>query len=77
MQIYLLFPLIERLIRATAHHHAILLAVSAALQLAILTYQMYFPAQTRLAAAGGEPPDALIVSYQFYVLLGTVAAFPS
>jgi peptidoglycan/LPS O-acetylase OafA/YrhL len=75
MQIYLLFPLIERLIRATARHHALLLTISAGLQLVILTYQMYFPPKHGWLLTVSGHQDALIISYQFYVLLGAVAAF--
>jgi peptidoglycan/LPS O-acetylase OafA/YrhL len=75
MQIYLLFPLIEALVRRTARHHGVLLAVSAAVQLTILSYQMYFPVKHGWLAQVGGHQDALIVSYQFYVLLGAVGAF--
>ena len=43
MQIYLLFPVILWLVRRTAGHHALLLAASAAVQLAWLSYLMYGP----------------------------------
>jgi peptidoglycan/LPS O-acetylase OafA/YrhL len=75
MQIYLLFPLIEALVRATARHHAVLLAISAAAQLALLTVQQYdLPTHGWLAQVAGHQ-DALIISYQFYVLAGAVAAY--
>ena len=75
MQIYLLWPLIDRLVRATARHHIVLLATSAAVQLVILTAQMYDPPQHGWLADVADHQDALIISYQFYVLLGAVAAF--
>jgi peptidoglycan/LPS O-acetylase OafA/YrhL len=75
MQIYLLFPLIEALVRRTARHHGALLLVSAAVQLVILTFQQYFPPRQGWLAQLSSHQDALIVSYQFYVLLGAVAAF--
>jgi peptidoglycan/LPS O-acetylase OafA/YrhL len=75
MQIYLVFPLILWLVRKTAGHHGVLLAISAVVQLALTSWLMY-----------GAPPsgwlehvtfnaDALLPSYQFYVLVGAVAAF--
>ncbi len=75
MQIYLLFPLIERLIRATARHHVTLLATSCVGQLVILSYQMYDPPRHGWLADVADHQDALIINYQFYVLLGAVAAF--
>ncbi len=75
IQIYLLFPLIQALMRATAGHHGALLAVSAVVQLAILTGQQYFPPKHGWLLSVANHQDALIVSYMFYVLLGTVAAY--
>jgi peptidoglycan/LPS O-acetylase OafA/YrhL len=75
MQIYLLFPLISALIRHTAGHHTALLMASGAAQLAILTVQMYFPPRTGWLGQFTIHQDALILSYQFYALLGAVAAF--
>jgi peptidoglycan/LPS O-acetylase OafA/YrhL len=75
MQIYLLFPLIEWLVRATARHHGALLAVSAAAQLALLTVQQYDPPKHGWLAQVASHQDALIISYQFYVFAGAVAAF--
>jgi peptidoglycan/LPS O-acetylase OafA/YrhL len=74
MQIYLLFPVIAWLVRRTAGHHGALLTISALVQLAILTGQMYFPPHHGWLAQLASHQDALIVSYQFYVLLGAVAA---
>jgi peptidoglycan/LPS O-acetylase OafA/YrhL len=74
MQIYLLFPLIDRLVRATLGHHALLLISSATAQLVILSYQMYWPPKHGWLASVANHQDALIISYQFYVLLGAVAA---
>lgn len=74
MQIYLLFPIIEWLVRRTAGHHGALLVASAVVQLVILTGQMYFPPHHGWLAQLATHQDALLISYQFYVLLGAVAA---
>jgi surface polysaccharide O-acyltransferase-like enzyme len=75
MQIYLCFPIIRRLIRATRDHHGKLLV-------AAVVYQLTFT----LAAHAGRPaggvlgawlggPDALLPSYVLYVIAGGVAAW--
>ena len=75
MQIYLLWPLIDRLVRATARHHFVVLSGSAVLQLLLLGRQMYAGPQHGWLGFVADHQDALISSYQFYVLLGAVAAF--
>jgi peptidoglycan/LPS O-acetylase OafA/YrhL len=74
MQIYLLFPVILRLVQAARRHVVALLAVSAAAQLgldAALTYA--HPTHGALALYAREA-TVLVTTYQFYVLLGAVVA---
>jgi peptidoglycan/LPS O-acetylase OafA/YrhL len=75
MQIYLLFPLIAALVRRTAGHHAALLGISGLIQLVILSVQMYNPPRDGVLGWFTAHEDALLTSYQFYVLAGAVAAF--
>ncbi len=74
LQIYLLFPLLCWLVRATAGHHAPLLATSAALQLALLSWLAYGPPFVGWAAGLGRHQDVLVWNYQFWIVLGGVAA---
>lgn len=74
MQIYLVFPLIRWLVRRTAGHHVALLAVSGAIQLVVLALLTYAAPASGWAAPLVAHADALLPSYQFYVLLGAVAA---
>src|SRR5262249_38735743 len=74
MQLYLVFPLLLALVRATRRHHGLLLAASAVLQLA-------FTAAVHAKIQPGGPlgwwldhPDSLLPSYQLYVLAGAVLA---
>jgi len=75
MQVYLLFPLILKLLRATAGHHRWVLAVSAALQVGALWLMTYPPALTGRPAGVWNHLYATILPYQFYVVLGAVAAW--
>lgn len=75
LQIYLLYPLLARLIRDTAGHHGRLLLASAVLQVALMTWLMYAAPRTGWLAAFLTHEDAIVVSYQFYVILGAVAAY--
>jgi peptidoglycan/LPS O-acetylase OafA/YrhL len=75
MQIYLVFPVILWLVRKTAGHHGILLAVSAAVQVVLTSWLMYAPPATGWLEHVTFNADALLPSYQFYVLAGAVAAF--
>jgi peptidoglycan/LPS O-acetylase OafA/YrhL len=75
MQIYLIYPLIANLLKRTAGRHGQLLAASAVLQVAILTGVMYAAPSSGFAHALVAHDAAIFVSYQFYILLGAVAAF--
>jgi peptidoglycan/LPS O-acetylase OafA/YrhL len=75
MQIYLVFPAILWLVRKTAGHHALLLVASAAVQFAVLSWLNYSPPTTGWLEHVTYNADALLPSYQFYVLVGAVAAF--
>lgn len=75
LQIYLLFPLIAALLRATARHHVALLVFSAAVQLLTLVADEYltpWPGWTNWLTGH---QDALVWNYQFWVLLGAVVAY--
>jgi peptidoglycan/LPS O-acetylase OafA/YrhL len=75
MQAYLLFPLILRLLRATEGYHRWVLGVSAAVQVPILWIMAHPPALTGRPAGVWNHLFATIFPYQFYVLLGAVAAW--
>jgi peptidoglycan/LPS O-acetylase OafA/YrhL len=74
MQIYLLYPLIAALIRRTAGNHGLLLAASAALQLALVTDLRYAPSGSWLHSLPG-PANVLVIDYQLYILAGGVVAY--
>ncbi len=75
MQIYLVFPVILWLVRRTAGHHAALLTLSAVIQLAWTGWLMYGAPSSGWLEHLAVNADALLPSYQFYVLVGAVAAF--
>ncbi len=75
MQVYLLFPLIMRLLRATEGHHRWVLAVSAVLQVGAQWILVHSPALTGRPAGVWGDLYVTILPYQFYVLLGAVAAW--
>lgn len=75
MQVYLLFPLVLRLLRATEGHHKWVLAASGVLHLGCLWVIVHPPAFTGVAAHAWTHIYATIFPYQFYVLLGAVAAW--
>jgi surface polysaccharide O-acyltransferase-like enzyme len=74
MQIYLIFPLIRRLLQATEHFHGVLLAGCAVFQ---LIFSLAAQQQWQLGALSGwiRSPDALLPSYLGYILAGAVAAW--
>lgn len=75
MQIYLAFPLIRWLLRATRHHHGKLLAGCAAFQVVLsLAVQQQWDTSGLLGHWLANP-DALLPSYPFYVAIGAVAAW--
>ncbi|WP_196809515.1 acyltransferase [Nocardia sp. 348MFTsu5.1] len=73
LQVYLLFPLVLWLVRATRNHHVALLAGSFAVQVAVISIITYW-----------QPPQswsnvwwhyyATFIPYQFFIVLGSVAA---
>ncbi len=75
LQVYLLFPLILRLLKATAGHHRWVLAVSAAVQAGCLVWLSHPPALSGTAAGVWAHLYVTVLPYQFYVLLGAVAAW--
>jgi peptidoglycan/LPS O-acetylase OafA/YrhL len=74
LQVYLFFPLLLWLLRATRGHHGLLLGVSAAIQLALTWVYMYRPPTAGVLGGLMANSSALVISYQFYVLLGALAA---
>jgi len=74
LQIYLLFPLISRLVNATRRHHLALLTISAVLQLAWLAELAYAPSFHGWAARMDAHEDIYVWNYQFWILLGAVTA---
>ncbi|MFI5776096.1 acyltransferase [Nocardia sp. NPDC051570] len=75
MQVYLLFPLIQRLLKATAGHHRWVLAVSAAVQVGCLLWLAHPPTLTGSAAGVWTDLYVTVLPYQFYVLAGAIAAW--
>jgi poly(3-hydroxybutyrate) depolymerase/peptidoglycan/LPS O-acetylase OafA/YrhL len=74
MQLYLVFPLLLRLVRATRRYHLPILLVSAAGQLA---FTAALHARAHPAGPLGwwfDHPDPLLPSYQLYVLAGAILA---
>lgn len=75
MQAYLLFPLLVRLLRATEGRHRWVLAASGALQLAIQWAIVHPPALSGALATLWTHVYVIVFAYQFYVVLGAVAAW--
>ena len=75
MQIYLCFPAIRWLIRATRNHHGRLLGACAVFQLALSAaiHQQWSPGG--LVTAWVHGPDAVLPSYLLYVIAGGVAGW--
>jgi peptidoglycan/LPS O-acetylase OafA/YrhL len=71
MQVYLLLPLVIWLIRKTRGHHALVLALSGALQLAIVGCYFYSPAVVSGLIAY---KDEYFFSYIFFIISGAIAA---
>jgi peptidoglycan/LPS O-acetylase OafA/YrhL len=72
--VYLLFPLLVRLLRATERYHLWVLAASGVLQLAIQWQIVHPPALDGVAATMFDHVFLVVFAYQFYVVLGAVAA---
>ncbi len=75
MQVYLLFPLLMRLLRATEGHHRWVLAVSAALEAGFLYLWVHPPALDGIAGDVWSHLFIVFIPYQFYIVLGAVAAW--
>ncbi|WP_375490009.1 acyltransferase [uncultured Jatrophihabitans sp.] len=75
LQVYLLFPLLAALLRATARHHVALLVVSGALEVAVLTGLHWTTPWSSWQAGFNEHQNVLIWNYQFWVISGGVAAW--
>ncbi len=73
LQVYLLFPLVLWLVRATAGRHAILLGTSLAVQVAITCTITYWHPPAKIAGYWWHH-YATFVPYQFFILYGAVAA---
>jgi peptidoglycan/LPS O-acetylase OafA/YrhL len=75
LQIYLLFPLIQLLVQVTRRHHVTVLVVSLLMQLVAMSFAQYW---TGSRGQVGEwlwnHRNSLVISYQFFVVLGAVAA---
>ena len=71
MQFYLLFPLFVWLLRRTAGHHALVLVVSGAFQVAYLALMRW---QVLPIGLRGFSATREIMSYQFYLVAGCLAA---
>jgi peptidoglycan/LPS O-acetylase OafA/YrhL len=74
MQLYAVFPLLLRLVKSTRRHHLELLIGSVAAQVALMTVFHYGLAPTGVLGWWGRHADPLLVSYQFYVVAGAIAA---
>jgi peptidoglycan/LPS O-acetylase OafA/YrhL len=77
MQFYVLFPLVMRLLHAARRHHAAILGVSLAVQFVVTSILTYAPAPPADSGLGDlwANQGTLVVSYQFYLLAGCVAAY--
>lgn len=74
MQLYLVFPLLRRLVASTQRHHLLLLAVCAVYQVLFsLAVQMQW--QVGVLTAWLRGPDAALFSYVFYIVAGATAAW--
>ncbi|MFW0786464.1 acyltransferase [Gordonia sp. CPCC 206044] len=73
LQVYLLFPLVLWLVRATRGHHAILLACSFAVQVAITSTITFWNPPAHIAEHWWHH-YATFIPYQFFILYGALAA---
>ena len=74
MQLYLVFPLLRRLIASTQRHHLLLVAACAVYEVVFsLAVQMQW--QLGFLTAWVRGPDAALVSYVFYIVAGAGAAW--
>lgn len=75
MQIYLVFPVIRRVLRATRDHHVLLLAACAVFQVGFSLAVQHVWSPNALVAAWVNGPNAVLPSYVFYVMAGAVAGW--
>ena len=73
LQVYLIFPLVVWLLRATAGHHVALLGVSLVLQFAVAATITHWNPPAAVAAHWWHN-YATFIPYQFFILYGAVAA---
>lgn len=74
LQAYLLFPLLRKLIMRTRGHHGIVLAVSAAIQVTVLSLISYWQPPAGLATELWNHLYATFIPYQLLIVIGAVAA---
>jgi peptidoglycan/LPS O-acetylase OafA/YrhL len=74
MQVYLVFPLLLWLVRRTRGHHLPLLLASGVLQLTWFVVLQHVPAPGGWMQNLWTSPQRLLLSYQFYLVAGAVAA---
>jgi surface polysaccharide O-acyltransferase-like enzyme len=75
LQIYLLFPLIQLLVQATRRHHVALVVASLLLQLVAMSFAQYWTGHRGETGVWlWNHRNSLVISYQFFVILGAVAA---
>ena len=74
MQLYLVFPLLRRLVASTQRHHLLLLAACAVYQV-VFSLAVQLQWQAGFVTAWLRGPDAALISYVFYIVAGAVAAW--
>jgi peptidoglycan/LPS O-acetylase OafA/YrhL len=75
MQIYLVFPLLRRLLKATAGHHGLLLAGCGIYQLGFEWAVQHGVSPGGVLSSWLHDPDPFLPSYLLYVVAGGVAAY--
>ena len=75
MQLYLVFPLLRWLLRATAGHHLALFLAACAYQLALTVAIQQHAVTTGPIGAWLNKPTALLPSYLLYVIAGAIGAW--
>ncbi|MBO0852319.1 MAG: acyltransferase [Nocardia sp.] len=75
LQVYLLFPALARLLRATVGRHRWVLAGSGALHLVCMWVLMHPPMMSGTTANIWGHVVSMILPYQFYTVLGALAAW--
>jgi len=74
LQVYLVFPLLQRLLRRTEGRHGWLLAVAMAWQIGVTAWLQHAPPNGVVAGTLAEHADALLPTYLGYVVAGALAA---